>query len=368
MIRILQVLPRLRRGGSQAMVMNLYRAINRNEVQFDFIIFTKDHDDYYDEIYQLGGKVYSFTKFNGKNIVKIIKEWNSFFEIHLEYKILHSHVRSFASIYIPIAKKHGLTTIIHSHSTSNGKGLTGIIKSILELPLRYQADYLFACSTEAGKWLFGEKALSRDNYRFIPNAINVRDFIFSLDARKRIREHYCIGDEIVVGHVGGFETPKNHTFIIECFRSFLGMYPNAKLMLVGDGTFEKSIRDLCSSFGITQSIVFAGLQSNIGPFLSAMDVFLFPSLWEGLPVSVVEAQASGLNCLLSDTITRDVELTDLLTYYSLSRNASEWAKMLASLVPDYRVEASVQNLQRLSAFDSEKTIKDLERFYKECLK
>ena len=138
MIRVLQVLPRLRRGGSQAMVMNLYRAINRDEVQFDFIIFTKDHDDYYDEIKEMGGKIFHFKKINATNVFAIRKEWNSFFQEHSEYKILHSHVRSFASVYISIAKKHHITTIIHSHSTSHGPGLLkDIVKTLFEYPLRF---------------------------------------------------------------------------------------------------------------------------------------------------------------------------------------------------------------------------------------
>lgn len=367
MIRILQVLPRLRRGGSQAMVMNLYRALDREKFQFDFIIFTQDHDDYYDEIRALGGKIFHFKKFNGKNLLSIHKEWNEFFIAHPEYKILHSHVRSFASIYIPIAKAHGLVTIIHSHSTSNGNGVKGKIKSILEYPLRYQADYLFACSTEAGKWLYGENVVFKPNYRFVPNAIPLEKFFYSQADRNRIRHKYGIGEEIIVGHVGGFETPKNHTFLIECFREFLKIYPKAKLMLVGDGTFEEKIKILCQEYQITDSVIFTGLQPDIGQYLSAMDVFLFPSLWEGLPVSVVEAQASGLKCLLSDVITKDVELTDLLTYYSLNEDAKHWAKALSDMIPQMRLPISEQNFNRLASFDCKNTIKELEKFYSECV-
>lgn len=368
MIRILQVLPRLRRGGSQAMVMNLYRALDRDNYQFDFIIFTPDHDDYYDEIRELGGKIYHFKKLNGKNLFGVRKEWDLFFKEHPEYRILHSHVRSFASIFIPIAKKHGLKTIIHSHSTSNGKGFEGIIKSLLEFPLRFQADYLFACSTEAGKWLYGKNAVQKSNYRFIPNAIDLQKFYFSISDRDEIRNKYGIENEVVVGHVGGFETPKNHEFIIDTFIFFLSLCPGAKLMLVGDGTFEDKIRNICRDKCITDNVIFAGLQANVAPYLSAMDVFLFPSLWEGLPVSVVEAQVSGLKCLLSDTITRDVELSSLLTYYSLHYRADKWASTLLDLVPKKREEASDENIERLKAFDCKDTIRSLETFYSNCVK
>lgn len=367
MIRILQVLPRLRRGGSQAMVMSLYRALDRERFQFDFIIFTPDHDDYYDEITSLGGKVYHFQKFNGKNLFAVRKEWDEFFRNHPEYKILHSHVRSFASLYIPIAKKHGLTTIIHSHSTSNGIGAERWIKAVLQFPLRYQADYLFACSTEAGKWLYGAKALQHQNYKFIPNAISIRAFLFSEEKRRAVRSRYNIRDEVVVGHVGGFETPKNHVFLIDCFCRFLQYRPTAKLMLVGDGTYEEKIKALCVERGIANQVIFAGLQADVGPFLSAMDVFLFPSLWEGLPVSVVEAQVSGLKCLISDSITKDVELSDLLTYFPLGAGAARWAAKLDGLSDEKRKPASENNLERLSAFDCDKTVRELETFYSQCL-
>ena len=368
MIRILQVLPRLRRGGSQAMVMSIYRELDRTNYQFDFIIFTPDHDDYYEEILELGGRVYHFTKLNAKNLFKVRREWDQFFRNHPEYSILHSHVRSFASIYIPIAKKHGLTTIIHSHSTSNGNNVACFIKSVLEYPLRYQADYLFSCSTEAGKWLFGQKAITKSNYRFIPNAIALDKFLYSVEDRERVRIQYNIGKETVVGHVGGFETPKNHVFIINCFIEFLKLRPNAKLMLVGDGTFENHIRNLCEENLIAEKVIFTGLQSEVGPYLSAMDVFLFPSLWEGLPVSVVEAQASGLQIILSDTITKDVEMTDLLKYYSLTLGPEKWAQTLNGMIPTDRRPATEENIERLAGFDCSRTIKKLEQFYSDCVR
>ena len=350
------------------MVMSLYRALDRTNYQFDFIIFTPDHDDYYEEILELGGRVYHFSKLNAKNLFEVRREWDQFFRDHPEYSILHSHVRSFASIYIPIAKQHGLTTIIHSHSTSNGNNIEGFIKSVLEYPLRYQADYLFSCSTEAGKWLFGQKAITRSNYRFIPNAIALDKFLYSAEDRRRVRVQYNIGEETVVGHVGGFETPKNHVFIINCFKEFLKLCSNAKLMLVGDGTFENQIKKLCQEYCLADKVIFTGLQSEVGPYLSAMDIFLFPSLWEGLPVSVVEAQASGLQILLSDTITKDVEVTDLLKFYSLAKGPEKWAQTLYGMISVDRKSATEKNIARLGKFDCSRTIKQLEQFYSDCVR
>ena len=179
MIRILHVLGGLERGGAESMVMNLYRAIDRTQVQFDFIIHSEKHQAYYDEVVALGGKIYSFPAFNGKNIFIIRKKWKKFFEVHPEYKILHSHVRSYASIYLPIAHKAKVKTIIHSHNTSEGCGIASIAKRMLQYPLRFQADFFFACSLKAGVWLFGNKIVQSDKFYLLQNAVNTGKYAFS---------------------------------------------------------------------------------------------------------------------------------------------------------------------------------------------
>lgn len=328
MIRVLQVLPRLRRGGSQAMIMNVYRLIDRTKIQFDFIIFSKDKDDYYDEIIKLGGRVFHFTKYNGRNALKVKKEWKQFFENHQEYKILHSHVRSFASLYIPVAKSYGLKTIIHSHSSANKKGLKGICKSILQRPLRKQADYLFACSQKAGEWLFGKKSISLDNYYFVPNGIDLNHFQYSEKNRELIRKKYGIEDHIkLIGHVGGIEHEKNHRFLINIFYNYLKINHDAKLMLVGKGTLLNKMRKLCEKLEIENDVIFAGETSDPSAFYSAFDVFVFPSLWEGFPVSLIEAQANGLPCLFSANITDEAKINANCEQISLKK-ISDWVSAL----------------------------------------
>ena len=164
MIRVLHVLGGLNRGGAETMVINLYRAIDKTKVQFDFIIHTDKQQDYLDEVKALGARVFCFPRFTGKNLTTVLKNWDSFFCKHPEYKILHSHVRSYASLYIPIAKKYGIKTIVHSHSTSNGNNIFSKIKNILQYPLRYQSDFLFACSQNSGEWLFGKKFARSENF------------------------------------------------------------------------------------------------------------------------------------------------------------------------------------------------------------
>ena len=362
MIRVLQVLPRLRRGGSQAFVMNLYRCIDRTKIQFDFIIFTKDHDDYYDEIINMGGKIYHFEKFNGLNYFSIMKKWKVFLKEHKEYKIIHFHVYSTASLYISLAKKNGLKTIVHSHSTSNGKGIKAHIKNTLQLPIRWKSDYLFACSTDAGRWLFGDKATKKKNYFIVPNGIDLQHFYFDSERRQQTRAALSLNDKFVIGHVGGFETPKNHPFIIDVFNDISKQYDSAMLLLVGDGTFLDDIKERVKQLGLNDRVVFAGLHSDVAPLLDAMDVFFFPSLWEGFPVSLVEAQASGLNCIVSDSITLDAKLTNNIFYLSLTNDSkTNWINSLFSSKNDERTRFNMD--ERLLRFDMKNVCKDLSTFY-----
>ena len=163
-MRVLHMIGSLGIGGSQAFVMNIYRKIDRSKMQFDFIIDHPEYDYYVNEIEEKGGKVFRFKTFKGKNYFSMIKEWDIFFSSHPEYKILHCHVRSYASLFIPIAKKYGVKVIIHSHNDSNGNGLKAFFKYVLQLPLRFQADYYMACSQKAGEWLFGKRICSSNKF------------------------------------------------------------------------------------------------------------------------------------------------------------------------------------------------------------
>ena len=200
MVRILHYIGQLQFGGSQAFVMEIYRKIDKEKVQFDFVVFTNEKSGYYQEIIQLGGRVFESPQFNGRNYFEFITWWNQFFSLHPEYKVFHSHVRSVAALCISIAHKYGCYAIAHSHSTSNGRGIKAIIKNIMQFPIRYQADYMFACSEEAGEWLYGKNIAKRKNYRVIPNAIDAVRFNFDQDKRKQVRAELNIEDKFVVGY------------------------------------------------------------------------------------------------------------------------------------------------------------------------
>ena len=364
MIRVLQCVGSLGFGGSQTFIMSVYRAIDRTKVQFDFVVFPENIKGFYQEVEQLGGKVYVCPRFSPKNAVKFVRWWHRFFKEHPQYRIIHGHVRSVASIYLQIAKQYGLRTIIHSHSTSNGSGFSAVVKSIFQRPLRNLADYLFSCSDYAGKWLFGEKAVTLDRYKMVPNCVSCARFAYREQARREYREKYGISDDaFVLGHIGRFREVKNHRFLVDVFAEILSRQPNARLLLVGDGELREQTQQYCRDKGIGEQVLFAGNQVNTEDYYAMMDVFALPSFWEGLPVCAVEAQAGGLPCILSDSITRDVQVTELVSYESLEKGAEHWAEAVLQFVGRSRTGVSEQQLAQLKRFDSEQVAADLQAFY-----
>ena len=343
------------------MVMNLYRNMDKEKIQFDFIIHTEQHQDYTDEIVSMGGKIYSFPRFQGYNIAEMKRCWNTFFVEHPEYKILHSHVRSYASLYIPIAKKHGLTTIIHSHSTSNGKGVSSLVKRVLQSPLKRKADYLFACSEESGRWLYGDKAIHAPNYRMIPNAVDTEKFAFCPATRTEMRNQLGISDDTVVyGHVGRLHPAKNHPFLLDAFNRIHQKQPKSLLLIVGDGELRAEIEEKINTLGISDAVRMLGSRGDVAELMQGMDVFLFPSRWEGLPVTVVEAQAAGLPCYLSDTITRDVNTSPLVTYLSTQNGEDLWADTILSAHNER--QDVIKNIKS-AGFDIVESARNLSEFY-----
>lgn len=324
-IRVLQMIASLYRGGSQSVVMNLYRNIDRAKVQFDFIIDHEEYNDYRSEIEELGGKIYVMPTFKGTNILEVKKAWNDFFTKHTEYKILHSHSRSYASIYLPIAKKYGITTIIHSHSTSNGNGLKSIIKNVMQYPLRYQADYYMACSKDSGKWLFGENIINSNKFFILNNAIDTKKFIFDGNIRKQYRKDFCIKNEKVFIQIGNYIKTKNHVFSIECFENLLKINDNCKLYFVGlGGITQDEIANIIKNKKLQEKIIMLGVRDDVNKLLQMADCYLMPSIYEGISLAAIEAQASGIQCLLSDSVSKYVKITDNCKFLPL--DSKQWVK------------------------------------------
>ena len=313
------------------MIMNLYRNIDRNSVQFDFIIDHPQEIYFAREIQELGGRIFVLPSFNGINIHMIKKAWSAFFDTHTEYKVLHSHVRSYASLYIPVAKNHGLITIIHSHSTSNGKGISAIVKKILQYPLRYQANYFFSCSKEAGNWLFGKNIVDSDKYYTLRNAIDIKKYKLNISIRKKYRLESQLENKRIFIHVGRFHPAKNHFFLLDIFGEWLKENPNDVLLLVGDGDLRSAIEEKIKEKKIENAVKLLGSRSDVQNLLQMADCFLLPSKWEGLPVTAIEAQASGLPCLISASITSDVFVTKLAIKVPVDKGINCWTEKMRKL-------------------------------------
>ncbi len=362
-IRVLQVFAQMNRGGAETMIMNLYRNIDRRKIQFDFMVHTDEKCAFDDEITQLGGKIYRVPRYNGKNHFSYKKAWNHFFKYHLDYKVIHGHVRSTASIYLGIAKKCRLCAIAHSHSVSSGKGISALIKNVFQLPLKYSADYLFACSMEAGEWLYGKKAVKKDNFFIIKNAIIAEDFFFNQEIRDEIRKDLKVENKFVIGHVGRFNEPKNHSFLIDIFKFIVEKNENSILLLVGDGLLRQDIENKIKDYGLTDKVILLGTREDVSRLYQAMDVFVFPSMYEGLGIALIEAQATGLMSYASlSAVPDETRISNLVKYIPLSESAKFWAD---NIIKDNHFYNRVNTHEVLeqSGYDIKQSVKWIEEFY-----
>ena len=362
-IRVLQVFARMNRGGAESMLMNLYRNIDRTKVQFDFVVHTDEECAFDQEIRALGGRIFSVPRYNGKNHFGYVKAWKTFFKEHPEYKIVHGHIYSVASIYLKIAKQFGCTTVVHSHSTSDDKKLAGVAKKILQYPLRHRVEWLFACSDKAGEWLYGTNCTKRKNYVLLKNAVDTELYKPDKAVREKLRNELGIADNFVIGHVGRFNIPKNHAFLIDVFKSVYDENKNARLLLVGDGNLRAEIEEKINALGLKDAVIMAGVRTNVNEFLQAMDCFVFPSLFEGLPVTVIEAQSAGLRCFISDTITDEVCVTELVRQLPINSGTESWKKELLGIASGEYEQRDVLKDIVDAGYDIHTTSRWLEDFY-----
>lgn len=362
MIRVIHYIGTLELGGSQSFVMELYRNIDRTRVQFDFIIFKGWRGALYDEVIALGGRIYESPKYNGVNHIQYVRWWKQFLSAHSEYKVLHGHVRSVALFYLPIAKRHGIFTIIHSHSAANGGGIRGLIKAVLQLPVRYLADYYLACSEVAGKWLFGNKVVNSTRYRTVTNAINIERFKYSSEVREKIRQEYGIGDCFVIGHVGRCNSVKNHAFLLEVLNEYIKINKKSRMLLIGDGPDKCKIEHKCNELGLSDYVIFTGNRTDTEEFYQAMDVFVFPSKWEGFGIAVIEAQVSGLPCVVSEGVPQSVDMgAELVQRLELGAGAKKWAELIGRI--DISNRKCRMEEARKAGYDIRDQVAKMQRFY-----
>lgn len=361
-IRILHVIGQMNRGGAESMIMNIYRKIDREKIQFDFVVHTNSICDFDEEIKSLGGNIYSCPRFKGSNIISYIKFWKDFFEQHKEYKIIHGHIGSSAAIYLKIAKKYGLFTIAHSHSAGFGEGVKGTMYKIFSYPTRFIADYFFACSENAGITRYGENVVNnKSKFSVLNNAIDIDEYVFSEAVREKKAKELNLENKFVIGHVGRFDKAKNQEYLVEVFKIIAKKDKNAILLLVGDGVLKSYIAEKVKSYNLQDRVIFTGVRSDVNELMQIMDVFAFPSIYEGLPVTLIEAQAAGLPCIISDSITDEVCITNFVQKLPISESDIDiWSDEI--LKKQYFLRKNTDSVQK-SNYNINLIIEKLEKFY-----
>lgn len=319
-------------GGIESVIMNYYRTIDRNKIQFDFLCNT-EVVAYEKEILSLGGNIYRITA-RSKNIKKFKTELNTFFKEHSdEYSTIWVNVCSLANIdYLKYAKKYGIKKrIIHGHNSQNmDSNIRGIFHKINKLFIKKYATDFWSCSDETGKFFFCRSILNSDKYKLINNAIDIKKYSYNLKIREEYRNSLGIKDKLVFGNIGRFHFQKNQLFVISIFNEILKREKNSILLLVGQGDDEYILKNKVKELNIENKVKFLGIRDDIANLLQAFDILLFPSLFEGLPLTLVEAQASNLLIFTSDIFSNKVILSSNLHFVSLNENEIVWCDRILS--------------------------------------
>lgn len=361
-IKIFQLVGSYKGGGVEAVVMNFYRNIDRNKIQFTFVCDEDSTDIPYEEIEKLGGKIiivppYSKPFKYHSALKKALKED--------DYKIIHSHISTMSVFSLFAAKCAGVPVrIAHSHSTTNKKEKKkNLMKQILRPFSKVFATDYMCCSELAGRWLFGNKEYDKGNVYLLNNAIDLDKFKYNDSLRKKKRKELGIKDKtLVIGHIGRFVAQKNHDFLIDIFNEIHKKNNNSILLLAGQGPLMEDIKNKVKELNLEDSVKFLGQRNDANELYQAFDVFLLPSLYEGLPVVGVEAQAAGLLCYLSDDMTKETKVLDITKFMSLNNTPEEWADNILDDVKKYkRIDTSKEMTAK--NFNIKEEAKKLEEYY-----
>lgn len=364
-IRVLVLDTVMDRGGAETMIMNYYRQIDRSKIQFDFLVNRPYEAAYEKEIQELGGKIFRMCPLYPQYFGRYKKEVREFLKAHPEYQIIHSNLEERSYFALKEAKKLNIPVrISHSHNAPRGFDLKSIIRYYFRANLKPQVTHMFTCGEEAGIWLYGKK--QQDQVIMMNNAIDAKLYQYHPAVEEEMRKELGLEGKFVIGHVGRFFPQKNHTFLIDIFAEVYKQNKNAVLLLVGGGELETEIKAKVKELNLTEAINFLGVRSDIHRLMQAFDVFILPSLFEGFPVTMVEAQAAGLPCIISDQVPPQCAITKNVEIISLKQSPQQWAERLLTY----------QNIQKQNTyetivkqnFDIKANAQWLQQFYLEELK
>ncbi len=355
MIRVLQCVNNMHRAGLETMLMNYYRNIDRTKIQFDFLTHRPDRSDYDDEIESLGGKIFHAPRLYPQNYPAYFSYMKIFFKEHPEYKIVHSHIDAMSYLPLLAAKKAGVPVrIAHSHNTSIDLDFKYILKRFFKSRINDVANYRLACGEEAGRFLF-----KKHEFEVLPNAVDAQRFYFNRDVNITKKRELQVEDKFVVGHIGRISYQKNHKFLIDVFFEILKREKNAVLLLVGTGDKENRVKEQVRKLGIEEQVHLLGNRDDADELYQAMDVFVLPSLFEGIPVVGIEAQFSGLPCVFSDKVPNEVAFTDSCRFLSLNMLPCDWAEQVLKFKDCDRVLLEDSN----TLYDIKNAHTILEKYY-----
>lgn len=359
MIKVLQVFARTGRGGAETLVMTHYRHIDRSKFHFDFVNHTEQRCEYDEEIEKLGGKIFHLPSASPLRTYELIRAWDSFLSVHNDYDVIHVHYFTIAGIILPIAQKYGIKVrIVHAHAT-HIRFFKNLIFSALRKRMIKSSTLLIACGRDAGRAIF-----KTDDFIVFNNAIESTRYYFNEDVRVAKRLELGISkDSFVMGHVGSLTPVKNHNFIIKIFAEVHKIISDSKLLLVGDGPLKKELLKIVDNYGLGDAVIFTGSRSDVPDLLMAMDMFIFPSFHEGLPISVVEAQNTGLYCVISDIITDEVVISDLVKKIKLGAEEKIWVDCIVSNSKRRINRLSYKHISADNKYDVFENVKILETIY-----
>lgn len=334
-IRVLNLFVNMNYGGAETMVMNYYRNIDRNIVQFDFMVHREKRGSYDDEIEALGGKIYRMIPIYPQNFSKYKKMIKEFFDEHDEYQIIHSHMSELGYFVFKEAKKRGIPVLIcHAHNAPTHWDLKMFVRTFFKIRNKNYITHMFICGKEAGDWLFGKNNESK--FIMMNNAVDADKFRYKKEKSLELKKKFDVENKLVIGHIGRFNNQKNHSFLIDIFEEIHKMRKDAVLMLIGQGEELEKIKNKVYEKKLEESVRFLGIRSDIPDLTQVFDAFVFPSLFEGLPVTMVEAQAAGLPCFISEEIPQECIMTENVWAISLEKSARKWAEIILGRLSSYK--------------------------------
>lgn len=373
-IRVLHIVGIMNMGGLENLIMNIYRKIDRDKIQFDFLVTREEEGIFDSEIKSLGGNVYNIPHMSKVGYSKYKKSVYEFFKCNPQYQIVHCHRDAMCSVYLKQAKKANVPVrIAHSHNImlAESKNIKGkvitIMKKYFMMSTNSNTTDYFACSKDAGRWLFGKK-IADEKLKVITNGIDTDRYIYDESIRSELRKELGVSEgTLLIGHVGRFDIQKNHEFLIDVINNLDKEIEDYKVCLVGNGILIEEIKNKVNKLNLQDKVMFSGIRNNVNELMMAFDIFTFPSLFEGLGIALVEAQATGVQCLASDTVPRESDMKlELLEYLPID-NGEQWVdkiKILNERKENLRLSRnSSQSQIKDNGYDILSTIQYLQEFY-----